>query len=176
MNEEQLVKACLQGNNKAQQQFYEQYARKMMGLCLRYAVNTEEAEDFLQEGFIKVFEKLQYFEFRGSMEGWVRKIVLNTILDKLRRNIHFKNSDSIDDHLEMAGNDNPYEHLRAKELVKLIQTLPTGYRTVFNLFAVEGFSHKEISEKLSISESTSKSQYLRAKEQLQKKLISERLV
>ncbi|MEO8148172.1 MAG: sigma-70 family RNA polymerase sigma factor [Bacteroidia bacterium] len=176
MNEEQLVKACLDGNNAAQRQFYEQYARRMMGLCLRYAVNTEEAEDFLQDGFIKVFEKMHSFEFRGSLAGWVRRIVLNTILDRLRRDIHLKDNVSLDNHLEVAGNDNPYQHLGAKELIKLVQSLPTGYRTVFNLFAVEGYSHKEIAQSLNISESTSKSQYLRAKEQLQKKLISERSV
>jgi len=176
MNEEQLVKACLDGNNAAQRQLYERYARRMMGLCLRYAVNTEEAEDFLQDSFIKVFEKLHSFEFRGSLEGWVRRIVLNTVLDKLRRNIHFKNTDSLDNHLELALNENPYQNLGAKELIKVVQALPAGYRAVFNLFAIEGYTHKEIAILLNITESTSKSQYVRAKVQLQKKLISERSV
>ncbi len=176
MNEQQLVKACQQGDSKAQRQLYEQFARKMMGVCLRYSINTEEAEDFLQEGFIKVFEKLQHFEFRGSLEGWIRKVILNTILDKIRRNSIFNVTDSIDDHHDVTGNDNPYDSIGVKELLKMIQTLPTGYRTVFNLFVIEGFSHKEISLMLNISESTSKSQFLRAKEQLQKKIKSEKLV
>lgn len=176
MNEEQLVKACLDGNKAAQRQFYELYARRMMGLCLRYAVSTEEAEDFLQDGFIKIFEKLHSFEFRGPLGGWVRRIMLNTVLDRLRRDIHLKDHVSLDDHHQIAGSDNPYQHLGAKELIKLVQSLPTGYRTVFNLFAVEGYTHKEIATLLHINESTSKSQYLRAKEQLQKKILSERSV
>lgn len=173
MIDEKLVKACLKGSKGAQQQFYEKHARTMMGLCLRYAANREEAEDFLQEGFIKVFEKLHLFEFRGSIEGWVRKIVLNTVLDKLRRNIHLKNNDNLDNHYHLEGNENPYQHMDAKELLKLVQSLPPGFRTVFNLFAIEGYSHKEIAAYLGVSESTSKSQYLRAREQLQKKILTE---
>jgi RNA polymerase sigma-70 factor (ECF subfamily) len=176
MNEEQLVKACLEGNSAAQRQFYEQYSRKMMGLCLRYTINIAEAEDFLQDGFIKVFESLHSFKFMGSLEGWVRRIILNTVLDKLRRNIHFKNNESLDDHYELASDENPYQHLGAKELIQLIQSLPTGYRTVFNLYAVEGYTHKEIATLLNINESTSKSQYGRAKEQIQKRLLSEQIV
>lgn len=174
MNEEQVVKACLKGDKNAQKQLYEQYARRMMGVCLRYSNGVEDAEDFLQEGFIKVFEKLSSYEYRGSLEGWVRKIIINVVLDRLRQQADLQINDSIDDYIEMASTENPYQHLNAKELLQTIQQLPIGYRTIFNLFAIEGYSHKEISMMLNIAESTSKSQYGRAKEQLQKKIIAER--
>ena len=167
MNEEQLVKSCLRGEKSSQRHFYELHSRKMMGVCLRYANDVEDAEDFLQEGFIKVFEKLNSFEFKGSLEGWVRKIIINTILDRIRK----QGKINFTEHIELANSleESPsvYQQINVKELLKTIQELPLGYRTVFNLYAIEGYQHNEISKMLNISESTSKSQYSKAKEQLQ---------
>lgn len=176
MNEEQLVKSCLKGEKSSQRQLYNLYARKMLGVCLRYANNMEDAEDFLQDGFIKVFEKLNSFEFKGSLEGWVRKIIINTILDNIRK----QGKVDFTEHIDLANNleETPsvYQHLNAKELLKIIQELPIGYRTVFNLYAIEGYQHNEISKMLNITESTSKSQYLKAKEQLQRRVTGEQKV
>lgn len=173
MNEEQLVISCLKGEKSSQRQFYDLYARKMMGVCLRYANDVEDAEDFLQEGFIKVFEKLNSFEFKGSLEGWVRKIIINTILDKIRQQGKVGFTEHIDLANSLEDNTSIYHQLNAKELLKIIQELPIGYRTVFNLYAIEGYQHNEISKMLNISESTSKSQYIKAKEQLQKRITAE---
>lgn len=173
MNEEQLVKNCLKGEKLSQRQFYDLYARKMMGVCLRYANDVEDAEDFLQEGFVKVFEKLSTYEFKGSLEGWVRRIIINTILDKLRK----QGKENFTEHIDLANSleetSSVIQQLNAKELLKIIRELPVGYRTVFNLYAIEGYQHNEIAKMLNISESTSKSQLIKAKEQLQKKIIAQ---
>jgi RNA polymerase sigma-70 factor (ECF subfamily) len=176
MNEEQLVKSCLKGEKSSQRQFYDLYSRKMMGVCLRYANDVADAEDFLQEGFIKVFQKLKSFEFKGSLEGWVRKIIINSILDTLRKQGNVSFTEHIDLANSIEESSSIYQQLNAKELLKIIQELPIGYRTVFNLYAIEGYQHNEISKMLNITESTSKSQYLKAKEQLQKRVISEQQV
>jgi RNA polymerase sigma factor (sigma-70 family) len=169
MNDEEIIKSCALGNNKAQKLLYDKYSRRMMGICLRYASNHEEAEDMLQEGWIKVFRNMQSFRFEGSIEGWIKKIMVNTSLDYLRKNKKLQNQVAIDSTYDTLNSDiSTTDSLSAKELLKTIQRLPAGYRTVFNLFAIEGYSHKEIAAMLEISESTSKSQYSRARAQLQK--------
>jgi RNA polymerase sigma factor (sigma-70 family) len=178
MNEEQLVKKCLEKDTLAQKQLFDTYSRKMMGVCLRYAKDVEEAQDVLQMGFIKVFDKLDTFSLEGSLEGWIRKIMVNTALDTIRRNKKFMNDvemDKVDYQLENY-NENAVESLSAQDLLKVIQEMPPGFRTVFNMYVIEGYSHKEIAEELNISISTSKSQFSRARAYLQKILIEEKII
>lgn len=171
MDEKQLVSDCLKGGLKAQKRFYDAFAPKMYGVCLRYAKDNDTAKDYLQEAFIRVFANLERFRFEGSLEGWIRRIVINTALEKIRKTDVFKNSLSLDNilHLENDG-IHVEEQIKEAELLQMIQSLPLGFRTVFNLFAIEGYSHLEISNMLNISDGTSKSQYARAKKWLQKRL------
>lgn len=175
MSEEVLVKSCIEGNRAAQKKLFETYSRVMMGLCLRYSSSLEEAEDLTQDGWIKVFERIHSYRFEGSLEGWIKRIMINTALDHIRRNKIFMQP--IDEKTEGEKNlhseADVFSSLSTKDLLSIIQQLPTGYRTVFNLYAIEGFTHKEIGAMLNVSESTSKSQYIRAKASLQKMLISE---
>lgn len=178
MNEEQLIKKCLEKDTLAQKQLFEFYSRRMMGVCLRYAQDGEEAQDVLQMGFIKVFEKLDTFNQEGSLEGWIRKIIVNTALDTIRKNKKFMNDveiDKVDYQLENYT-ENAVESLSAQDLLKVIQEMPPGFRTVFNMYVIEGYSHKEIAEELNISVNTSKSQFSRARVYLQKILIEEKII
>jgi RNA polymerase sigma-70 factor (ECF subfamily) len=177
MTEENLIKECASGNVLAQKAFYEKFAGKMMGVCLRYARNSDEAEDVLQDAFIKIFNKIPEYVKKGSLEGWIRRIVVNTALDSYRKNKkHQKDveASSVDYLLEQKSYI--VEELNAQDLLVIINNLPEGYRMVFNLFAIEGYSHKEIAEQLGITESTSKSQYSRAKKVLRDILEKKYLV
>ena len=177
MTEEQLVKACISGNASAQKEFYDLFAKKMMGVCLRYTNNYEEAQDVLQDGFIKVFNKLSKFVNKGSLEGWVRRIMVNTALDHYRKNKKFQKDVEIDAvSFKLEKQEYIVESINAQDLLKIIQTIPVGYRVVFNLFAIEGYSHKEIAEQLGVTESTSKSQFSRAKKMLRNILIERNIV
>lgn len=172
MTEEQVVKGCQKNNPVAQRQLYDMYSKRVLGICLRYSKERSEAEDLMQNAFIKVFESINQFRGNGSLEGWVRKITVNMAFSSLRKNKIESHSLNLDDDEYLAPSvDYISESLDAKDLLKLIQTLPSGFRTVFNLFAIEGYSHKEIGEMLGISEGTSKSQYSRARTYLQKCLI-----
>ncbi len=171
MSDEEIIKSCISGETRAQRLLFDKYSRRMMGICLRYAAGREEAEDMLQEGWIKVFKNLGSFRFEGSAEGWIKRIMVNTCLDSLRKTKKMFNQVEIEAVQEMLPVDlgkNTPDILTEKELLKMIHQLSPGYRTVFNLFAIEGYSHKEIGDMLSITESTSKSQYSRARVQLQK--------
>jgi RNA polymerase sigma-70 factor (ECF subfamily) len=171
MDEQQLLKDCLNGNAQAQKRLYEKYARTMFGVCLRYASDRSMAEDFLQEGFIRVFTKLSSFKFQGSFEGWIRRIMVNTSLELLRKNDVFRFSVELDNLNQIADEEESTpDQIDAEVLLNHIQEMPTGFRTVFNLYAVEDLSHKEIGIMLGISEGTSKSQYARARAWLQKRL------
>lgn len=140
-----------------------------MGVCLRYCDNHEEAEDVLQNGFVNVFQNIETYRGSGSLEGWIRKIMVNTALTNIRKNKKLKQNIELESVEFMLPSTNYIsESFAAKDLLKIIQTLPTGFRTVFNLYAIEGYSHKEIGDMLGISEGTSKSQYSRAKAHLQK--------
>lgn len=177
MTEEQLIKECISGNAIAQRKFYDLFAKKMMGVCLRYTNSHDDAQDILQDGFIKVFGKLPKFVNKGSLEGWVRRIMVNTALDQYRKNKKHQRDVEIDSvAFKLEKNDFIVETINAEDLLKIIQTIPEGYRIVFNLFAIEGYSHKEIGEKLGVTESTSKSQYSRAKKMLRKLLLENNLV
>ncbi|MGB3947851.1 MAG: sigma-70 family RNA polymerase sigma factor [Bacteroidia bacterium] len=169
MTDEEIVKGCIQKNPIAQKNLYDKFSRKMMGVCLRYSESQEEAEDVLQNGFVTVFQNISSFKGMGSFEGWVRKIMVNTALTNIRKNKKLKQNVSLDNVSFMLPSSNQTsDNFAANDLLKLIQTLPTGFRTVFNLYAIEGYSHKEIGDLLNISEGTSKSQYSRAKAHLQK--------
>lgn len=177
MTDEQLVNECVSGNAIAQKKFYDLFAKKMFGVCLRYTNNIEEAQDVLQDGFVKIFGKLKDFESKGSLEGWVRRIMVNTALDHYRKNKKHLNDVDVDVvGYKLEKDDYIVETITADDLLKLIQAIPEGYRVVFNLFAIEGYSHKEIAERLGVTESTSKSQYSRARSLLRKILIENNIV
>ena len=160
---QELIDKCIQGQAKAQKQLYEFTVRQMYGICLRYCKNPEDAKDIMQEGYIRVFGKMKQFEGKGVLEAWMRRIFVNTAIEHYRRkNQLYAISESQEEQIpdqEVSALD----ELAADDIIRLISELPNGYRTVFNLFAVEGYSHKEIAAMMNISEGTSKSQYARAK-------------
>lgn len=169
-NEQDLIQACKQGNRSAQRELYERYASRMMSLCCRYLSNHDEAADALQEGFIRVFDHLAQLRSDCKLEAWIRRIMVNTVLGIMRqKKNHFweANDLRLPDDVYQPG---VLEKLGAEELLRLIAQLPSGYRTVFNLYAIEGYDHQEISVMLGISESTSRTQFLKARIQLQQKL------
>ena len=169
MNEKKLIEACKNNDARAQRLLYETFVRKMMSVCLRYAESREMAEDFLQEGFIKVFSSIQSYNYEGSFEGWMRRIFINTALETLRKNDLLRNSVELDaPEVQQEVDYTAIDKISADELMELIAQLPPGFRTVFNMFAIEGYSHREIAQALNINESTSRSQYTRAKRLLQK--------
>lgn len=171
MTETDLIKACVSKNPRAQRILYDRYSAKLMTVCRRYCSSTEEAEDAFQEGFVKIFNKITEYKYEGSFDGWLRRVMVNTILDMMRRNKkHAYHEDVTDLPNIVAHSHSPLDAMSANELMDLLTTLPDGYRTVFNLFAIEGYSHKEIADMLGIGESTSKSQFLRARAYIQKRL------
>ncbi|MDR1981320.1 MAG: sigma-70 family RNA polymerase sigma factor [Tannerellaceae bacterium] len=171
MNEQQLIEGCKRENRLAQKELYDTYSRRMMGVCLRYVNDRETARDLLQDGFIKVFTHIHSYSGNGSFEGWMRKIFVNGALEYLRKSDVMRESVDLDNTAELSNPDaSIISTLSANELIACIQELPAGFRSVFNLFAIEGFSHKEIGEVLQITESTSRSQYTRAKQLLQRKI------
>jgi len=170
-NEEELIKGCIRRDKTAQKYLYESFSSKMYALCCRYVKDSMEAEDVLVTAFTKILERIHQYKGEGSFEGWIRRVVVNEALTYLRRN----RSMYIETELEAADRDPDYQHisdhLEAEDLMKMIQELPSGYRMVFNLYAIDGYSHKEIAEQLNISENTSKSQLSRARICLQKLLL-----
>jgi len=177
MTEEEIVKGCLRGDAGSQKALYEQHAGRMMSLCLRYMGSRQEAEDVFQEGFVRVFEKLHQFSGTGNLGGWIRMVIVNTALVQLRKNRKMNYDDSLEANEQSnAGDPEVLSAISHAELMALIGSMPSGYRTVFNLFAVEGYGHKEISEMLGISENTSKTQFLKARNFLSKKLSSKELL
>ncbi|MBL7871859.1 MAG: RNA polymerase sigma factor [Cyclobacteriaceae bacterium] len=170
LSEKELLKGCVKADRAAQKALYDRYCRKMMVLCQRYSRSSQEAEDSLQEGFIKVFSSIKSFREEAKLETWITRIMINTALNNQRQKLYLL---PMVDVSEIELNQSEEISLAAfnlSELVAMIQSLPDGCRMVFNLFAVEGYSHKEIGELLGISEGTSKSQYSRAKSLLKVKL------
>lgn len=171
MEDAALVKECVNGNPRAQRALFERFAPKMMTVCLRYAKDTEQAEDVMQDGFVKVFTKLGDFKLEGSLEGWIRRVMVNTALDQIRKNGRLLGDISTDDvAYKLETNDPIAETLMAEDLMKLVMAMPEGYKVVFNMFAIEGYSHAEIADTLGITESTSKSQYSRARAYLRERI------
>lgn len=162
-----LVEGCIAGNRKIQQELYQRFAPKMYGVCLRYAGNAEEAEDILQEGFIKVFRKIGSFRSEGSFEGWIRRIFVNTAIEHFRKKTYLQPITEYEENTVEGKYVSVLDSMAEKDIVALVQQLSPGYRTVFNMYVVEGYTHKQIAEILGISEGTSKSQLSRAKMILQ---------
>jgi len=177
MTEEAILKGCLQNEPAAQRELYNRYSPKMLSVCYRFAHNREDAEDMLQEGFIKVFSQMHTFGNRGAFEGWVRRIIVHTCINILKKNKKFNESvDIIHATAAQVREESVPSIVQAKQVVECIRMLPIGYRTVLNLYAIEGYSHREIGEMLDIEESTSRSQYTRAKAMLEDILIRKKII
>lgn len=169
MNEEQLITGCRKGDRLAQKELYEKFSRKMMGVCLRYANDRETARDLLQDGFVKVYTNIDSYSGMGSFEGWMRRVFVNCALEHLRKNDVLREASDLENMVELIEPEaSVMDRLSAQELMAIIQKLPPGFKAVFNLFAIEGYTHKEIGEMLNITESTSRSQYTRARQLLQR--------
>jgi RNA polymerase sigma factor (sigma-70 family) len=171
--EVELVQECLKGNPLYQKKLFEKYYGKMLGACQRYANNSEEAQDILQDGFIKIFQNLGSFNFNCPLEAWIRRIMVNTAIDKYRKAASEPDIFEIESARELSDSGNVMDDLNHSELLTLISKMPTGYRIIFNMHVVEGYSHKEIGEELDITEGTSKSQLVKAKLYLQKMITRE---
>ncbi len=166
-NIEEIIKGCVDGKRLAQNELYKKFAPKMYAICVRYSKDSTEAEDVLQDGFVKVFQNIQNFKNEGSFEGWVRKIMVNTALEKFRKKNHLYPVGEIFEYAKDMKHEDVEHNIHAEELMKVVNKLSPGYRMVFNLYAIEGYSHKEIGDQLGISEGTSKSQLARARAVLQ---------
>lgn len=169
--EAEMIIGCLKGDRKSQRQLYDKYAGKFLAICIRYVKDRDLAEDVMIEGFMRVFEKLPQFEGKGSFEGWMKRIIVSQSLLTLRNNKNLAMEVHIESNEELNEPSYEFSHLETEELLKVVEELPVGYRTVFNLYVIEGYSHKEIKEMLGISENTSKSQLSRAKALLRSKLV-----
>lgn len=171
ISETDLISGCIQGDRQMQEELYNRFSGKMYAVCLRYANNPDDAQDLLQEGFVKVYRNLHRFRAEGSFEGWIRRVFINSSIEHFRKKslqlskVSDREENTIED-TDISALDN----LAEKDIINLIQQLSPGYRTVFNLYVIEGYSHREIGEKLGISEGTSKSQLARARSILQKKV------
>lgn len=169
-DEQHLILECGKQNRLAQKYLYEKYSSRMYALCLRYVKNRDDAEDILQDGFVTVFSKIRSYGGEGSFEGWMRKVFVNTALMKLRKKDLLNESVDVTEARNIALNDNVFEKMEGREIFNLISSMPTGFRTVFNMSVIEGYSHHEISEALGISEGTSRSQLNRARMWLQERI------
>ncbi len=177
MTEELMLHGCLNNNATAQEALYARFSPRMLGVCYRFARNREDAEDMLQEGLIKVFSQMHQFRNQGALEGWIRRIIVHTCINILKKNKKFIDSvDLIHASGVYLNENNILSMIQAKQVVEAIRLLPMGYRTVLNLYAIEGFAHKEIAGMLDIEESTSRSQYTRAKAMLEEILIKKRII
>lgn len=165
------IEGCIKGDRAAQKKLYEALSPKMFALCIRYMGDCDAAEDILQDGFVTLFSKLKSFSNEGSFEGWARRIFVNTALMSLRKNDALKLSDTLENARSLSSDvPSQIQNLGYKEIMQLVASLPTGYRTVFNMFAIEGFSHEEIAKALNISSAGSRSQLNRARAILQDKI------
>ncbi len=177
MTEEQMLAGSIKNNASAQEAFYNKFSPKMLGVCYRFAKNREDAEDMLQEGFIKIFTQLHQYRNEGALEGWIRRIIVHTCINVLKKNKKFSDCvDIIHANSIYVREDMIPSIMQAKQVVECIRMLPMGYKTVLNLYAIEGYSHKEIATMLEIEESTSRSQYTRAKAMLEDILIKKRIL
>jgi len=167
----ELLEGCKAGNRKMQEALYRQTAPKMLVVCMRYAKDTMEAEDVLQMGYVKVFQKINEYRGDGAFEGWIRKVMVNTAIESYRKNLRSMNVVPIEDAYDQPSTGFDFSRLGMQDLLKVIQKLADGYRVVFNMYIIEGYSHKEIAETLGISEGASKSQLSRARAILKEEII-----
>lgn len=177
ISESDLINGCINGNRRMQEELYRRFSPRMYAVCLRYAGTAEEAQDILQEGFIKVFKKLNTFRGEGSFEGWIRRIFVNTAIEHFRRKKYMQPVTEKEENTLEGNYLTILDDLAERDIMALVQQLSPGYRTVFNMYVVEGYTHKEIGDMLNISEGTSKSQLSRAKVILQemvKKFLEEK--
>jgi RNA polymerase sigma-70 factor (ECF subfamily) len=175
-DEENILKGCREGKRIAQKQLYDKYVSLMLAICLRYSKSRDEAEDLLQEGFLKIFQNINTYRKHGSLEGWIKRIMINHALNQYKKNRKIPFAEDVDSineneilsvHEEVENN----EPVPAETLLAMIQSLPEGYRMVFNLYVFEGYSHREIAEAINFSENTSKTQLMKARRQLQEKIF-----
>ena len=172
MSDQQIIEGCAKHDRKAQQLLYERYSRLLLGICLRYAGDRAEAEDILQESFLKIFFNIKDYSGTGSFTGWLRKVAVNTAITHYHKNLKFRYHIEIEEYVSVETGISSFEEdfFTSDELFKVLNELPAGYRMVFNLYAIEGYKHKEIAELLGIDTNTSKSQYSRAKAAIREKL------
>ena len=172
-SEEAFLNACIRRDRQALKKLYEDHYPTMMGVCLRYANNKEDALDILHEGFIKVFKKIKQFQPGTSLSAWIRRIMVNTAIDYYRKNIRRRTED-LDQAYRLSNPDpDAISRFSEKEILAAVQQLTPAYRTVFNLYVIEGYSHREIAEKLDITESTSRSNLVKARSKLQDALLKQ---
>ena len=172
-----MLHGCLDNIASAQEALYNRFSPRMLGVCYRFARSREDAEDMLQEGFIKVFSQLHQFRNLGALEGWIRRVIVHTCINILKKNKKFTDSVDLIHATTLFLNENNIPSiLEAKQVVESVRQLPMGYRTVLNLYAIEGFSHREIANMLDIEESTSRSQYTRAKAMLEDILVQKKIL
>ncbi|MFT5156759.1 MAG: RNA polymerase sigma factor (sigma-70 family) [Bacteroidia bacterium] len=176
-SEQDIIAACIDNDQNAQSILFEKYAGKMLMICARYCLNIDDAKDALHEGFIKVFRLLGKFKGNSTLETWITRLMINTSIDHFKKNVKFVHFDNDDDIHSLSDSDETYEleldeeeEIKMADLLKIVNELPDGYRIVFNLYAIEGYTHKEIANQLGISEGTSKSQLARARALLKKML------
>ncbi|HLN21401.1 MAG TPA: RNA polymerase sigma factor [Bacteroidales bacterium] len=172
MSDQQIIEGCANHDRRAQQELYNQYSRFLLGVCMRYATDKSEAEDILQESFLKIFFNIKDFTGSGSFIGWLRKVAVNTAITHYHKNLKFRYHIEIEEYVSAETGVTSFEEdfFTSDELYKVLNELPAGYRMVFNLYAIEGYKHKEIAEMLSIDTNTSKSQYSRARAAIREKL------
>lgn len=177
MTEQAIITGCLHNDASAQRELYNRYSPKMLSVCYRFGQSREDAEDMLQEGFIKIFTQIHTFQNKGAFEGWIRRIIVHTCINFLKK--HKKFNESVDlayaTYIQVKEETVP-SIMQARQIIECIRLLPVGYRTVLNLYALEGYSHKEIGEMLGIEESTSRSQYTRSKAMLETILIRKKII
>lgn len=177
MTEEQMLAGTLKNNAAAQEALYDRYSPRMLAVCYRFAKSREDAEDMLQEGFIKIYTQLHQYRNEGALEGWIRRIIVHTCINVLKKNKKFfETVDLIHANAFHTKDDMVPSIIQAKQVVECIRMLPLGYKTVLNLYAIEGYSHKEIGNMLDIEESTSRSQYTRAKAMLEDILVKKHII
>ncbi len=174
LSDKELVEGCLRGERSFQKALYDRFCKKMMVVCLRYAKSAAEAEDMLQEGFVRVFLGLEGFRHQSKLETWMTRVMVNTALNHHRKKMYLYPMVDVEE-IDLPDEEVSLSGIQLNQLIDMIQSLPSGCQVVFNLFAIEGYSHKEISEMLGISEGTSKSQYARARKLLQEKIYREQL-
>ncbi|MBN1338479.1 MAG: sigma-70 family RNA polymerase sigma factor [Bacteroidales bacterium] len=169
--EEDIIAGCIKKKRKAQKALYEKYHRAMAGICLRYCNHKDEAEDVLTDGFYNVFTKIETFAGKGSFTAWMKRVFVNTAIDNYRKNLkHYHHLEIGEVKDNLSEDEDIPQNVAVEELMKTVNSLPPGYRMVFNLYAIEGYSHKEIGEMLGVSENTSKTQLMKARKWLQKQL------
>jgi RNA polymerase sigma factor (sigma-70 family) len=171
-NDEEILKGCIKKDPRAQKLLYDKYCRGLMGVSMRFTGNRDEAEDVLQEGFVKIFMNIENYKAKSSLIAWMRRIIINTAITMYHRNLKHRHHYDVDDFREKTVADTAWDgaEYTHEELITIIKDLPAGYRMVFNLYAIEGYKHKEIAKKMEIDINTSKSQYSRAKKHIQGKL------